>query len=89
MLEQLRRAKEERRRLLGVERLAGIEQVDDAGEEGPALPRAYGRLIEDAGLLDDGRLVVVVSAEAALLVFFRGERHGEVVREGGCGPGSA
>ena len=88
VLEQLRRAEEERRRLLGVKRLADIEEVDDAGEQGPALAGAYGGLIEDAGLLDDGCLVVVVCAEAALLVLFRGERHGEVVIEGGSEPGS-
>ena len=82
MLEQLRRAKEEGRRLLSVERLAGIEKIDDAGEEGPALPRAYGGLIEDAGLLDDGRLVVVVRAEPALLILFRGERHRESREDG-------
>ena len=76
MLEQLRRPKEQRCRLLRVERLADIEKVNDAREQSPALARAYGGFIEDASLLDDGCLVIVVGAEAALLVLFRGERHG-------------
>lgn len=77
MLEQLRRTKEQCRRLLGIKRFADIEEVHDASKEGSALARADWRLVEDAGLLDDGRLVVVVRAEAALLVLFGGERHGE------------
>ena len=76
MLEQLRCAEEQRRRLLSAERLTDIEQVNDAREECPALARTNGGFIEDAGLLDDGRLVVVVRAEAVLLVLFRCESHG-------------
>ena len=88
VLEQLRCPKEQRCGLLCVERLADVEEVDDAGKQGSALARAYGRFIEDAGFLDDGGLVVVVGAEAALLVLFRGEIHGG--REAGKmgGPGS-
>ena len=76
MLEQLRCPEEQRRRLLRVERLSDIEQVHYAREQGPAFARADGGLIEDAGLLDDGRLVVVVRAEAILLVLFGCESHG-------------
>ena len=83
VLEQLRRPKEQRRRLLRVESLADIKKVDDAREQSPALARAYGGFIEDASLLDDGCLVVVVCAEAALLVLFRSERH-DASREDEC-----
>ena len=75
MLEQLRRPKEQRRRLLRVERLSDIKQVHDARKQGPAFARADGGFIEDAGLLNDGSLVVVIGAEAALLILFGYERH--------------
>ena len=85
MLEQLRRPKEQRRRLLRVERLPDIEQVHYTREQSPAFARADGGFIEDAGLLDDGRLVVVVRAEPALLILFRGERHRESREDGRAG----
>ena len=75
MLEQLRGPKEQRRRLLRVERLADIEEIHDPREQSSALARAYGGFIEDAGLLNDGSLVVVIGAEAALLILFGYERH--------------
>ena len=71
MLKQLRRAKEQRCRLLRVECFADIEEINDASEQCPALARTYGGFIEDTSLLDDGCLVVVVGAEAGLLVLFR------------------
>ena len=77
MLEQLRRAKEQSCGLLGAERLADIEEIDDAREQRSTLAGAYGGFIEDAGFLDGGGFIVVVSAEAALLVLFRCKRHSE------------
>lgn len=77
MLEEFRRAKEQRRRLLGVERLAGIEEVYDPRKEGPAFPWANGGVIEDPCLLYYRRLVVVICAEAGLLIFFGYERYYE------------
>lgn len=88
VLEEFRRAKEQRRRLLGVERLAGIEEVHDPRKEGPAFPRANGGVIEDPCLLYYRRLVVVICAEAGLLIFFGYERHvGEVGEAEFCGSG--
>ena len=75
VLEKLRRPEEQCRSLLCAERLADIEEVDNAREQRPALAGAYGGFIEDTGLLDDGGLIVVVCAEAALLVLFRCESH--------------
>jgi len=70
MLEELRRSKEQRGGLLCAKRLANIKQVDNAGEEGPAFPWADWRVIENAGFLDDGCLVVIVRTETTLFLLF-------------------
>ena len=75
VLEELRSAKEQRSGLLGIECFADIEKVYDPSEKSSAFPRTYGGFIEDAGLLNDGSLVVVIGAEAALLILFGYERH--------------
>ena len=75
VLEELRSAKEQRSGLLGIECFADIEKVYDPSEKSSTFPRAYGGFIEDAGLLNYCGLVVVIRAEAALLVLFRSERH--------------
>lgn len=58
MLEQLCDTKEERGRLLAIERFPDIEKVNDLCEENAALAGADGRLVEYAGLLDNGGLVL-------------------------------
>lgn len=84
MLEQLRRPKEQSGRFLCGERLADIEEVDDACKQGSAFPRADWGVIEDTSLLYHGRLVVIIRAKAVLLVLF-GERHGfERVDKAAC-----
>lgn len=70
MLEQLRSTEKQRSSLLGIECFADIEKVYDPSEQGSTFPRAYGGFVEDAGLLNDSGLVVVVRAEAALLILF-------------------
>ena len=75
MLEELRSTKEQRSSFLGIECFADIEKVYDPSEKSSAFPRTYGGFIEDAGLLNDGSLVVVIGAEAALLILFGYERH--------------
>jgi hypothetical protein len=77
MLEQLGSSKEQRCRLLSPERFTDIEQVNHSRKERPAFPWTYWGLIKDAGLLDDGCLVVVVRAETALVLLFRRKGHGE------------
>ena len=76
MLKQFGRAKEQRRRLLRAERLPDIEEEHDPGEQCPASSWTDGRVVEDACLLDDGGLVVVVGAETTLFVLFGCQRHG-------------
>ena len=77
VLEELRSAKEQRSGFLGIECFADIEKVYDPSEKSSAFPRAYGGFIEDAGLLNDGSLVIIIRTEAALLVLFCRERHRE------------
>lgn len=76
MLEQFGGAKEQRGSLLRAEILANIQKVNDPGEQSSTLARADGRIIEDAGFLDDRSFIVVVGAEAALLFFFGHVGHG-------------
>lgn len=70
VLEQFGGAKEQSSGLLRAEILANIKEVNNPREESSTLARADGRIIEDAGFLDDCGLVVIVGAEAALLFFF-------------------
>lgn len=58
MLKELGNTKEQLSRLLDRERLSTVQKVDDSSEEGAAFARGDGRLVEDSGFLDDGRLVV-------------------------------
>ena len=76
MLEQLGCAEEQRGGLLRAEALANIQEVDNPREESSTLPRADGRIIEDASFLDDCGFIVVVGAKTALLLFFGRESHG-------------
>lgn len=75
VLEQLCRSEEQRGGFLSGERLADIEQVDDTCEECPALPWADRRVIEDASLLNDCGLVVIIGAETTFFVLFANQRH--------------
>lgn len=76
VLKQFCSAKEQRSGLLRAEMLANIKEVNNPCEESSTLARADGRIIEDAGFLDDCGLIVVVGAEAALLFFFGHVGHG-------------
>lgn len=76
MLEQFGGAKEQRSGLLRAEILADIKEVNDPREESSTLAWADGRIIEDAGFLDDCGFIVVVGTEAALLFFFGHVGHG-------------
>lgn len=58
VLEELGDAKEELSGLLDAERLPAIEEVHDPRQQGPALARRDGRLVEAPSLLDHRRLVV-------------------------------
>lgn len=60
MLEKLGGTEEQRRGFLSTESLPYIENIHNAREEVAAFSRAYRRIVEDAGLLDDGGLVVVI-----------------------------
>lgn len=62
VLEELGSAKEQRCRLLRGEGLANVKEVHNPREEGSALARADGRIIEDAGFLDYCCFIVVVGA---------------------------
>jgi len=76
VLKQLRDAKEQRRGLLRTERLPDIEEIHYSREQCPAPPWTDGRFIEYAGFLDDRGFVVVVRAQAALLLLFGLEAEG-------------
>lgn len=59
MLKQLRHPKKQRRRLLRGKALSDIQEEHDPRQEGTTFPWGDGRLVEDAGFLDDGGFVVV------------------------------
>ena len=58
MLEELANPKEERCRLGGPKCFANVKEVDDLCQKDPTFARADGRLVKDAGLLNDRRLVL-------------------------------
>ena len=70
---------------MGTEIIPDIKQINDAREQRSAPSRADGRVIEYASLLNDRGLVVVIRADASLLLLFGLEaegakgRHGEVL----------
>lgn len=74
VLEKLGDTEEQCCRFLRSERLSDIEQVYDLGKQSPTFSRADGRFVEDAGLLNDGRFVMIVLVDATLVVFFN-RRH--------------
>ena len=59
-----------------IEVFSHIQQINDLCEQGSGLPGTYGRLVENAGFLDDGRLVVIILVYTALVILFDG-RHDE------------
>lgn len=81
VLKQFCSSKEQRSALLRAKVLANVEKVDNPREESSALAWADGRVIEDAGFLDDCGFVIVVRAEAALLLFFGHVGHGKRWRQ--------
>ena len=76
MLEKFSGAEEQRSCLLRAEMLANVKEVDHPREESSALAGTDGRVIKDAGFLDDCGFVVIVGAESALLFLFGHVGHG-------------
>jgi hypothetical protein len=68
VLEQLRDAEEERGGFLASPALAGEQEQGQLGEDHSALPRRDGALVEDAGILEHGRLVDLRDAANILLL---------------------
>lgn len=72
VLEQLGDAEEEGGGFLASPALAGEEQQRELGEDHSALPRRDGALVEDAGILENGRLVDLGDATNILLLLVHG-----------------
>jgi len=69
MLEQLRSAEEQSGGLLCAETFANIEKMDDPREQCPAFSWTDWRIVEDTSFLNHCCLVVVVRAEAFVVLF--------------------
>jgi hypothetical protein len=71
VLEEFGRPKEKICRFLGPKCFADIEKVYDPRQQCSALSGAYGRFVEDASLLNDSRLVVIIRTEPTFIFPFR------------------
>jgi hypothetical protein len=71
VLEQLGCSKEKGRSLVCPKGLSNIKQIHNACKEGPAFSWANGRLVEDSSFLSNSGLVVIVGAQAAVIISLR------------------
>jgi hypothetical protein len=77
MLKKFGDAEEQGGRFLRIEVLPDVEKVDNARKQCSTSSWTDWRFVEDAGFLDDGGLVIVVRADADLLLFLGEVKRGE------------
>jgi hypothetical protein len=87
VLEELGDAEEERGGFLAAPALAGEEQQGELGEDDSAFARRDGALVEDSGVLEDGRLVNLGDAADVFVLLVHGARNAALAAGAPLGDG--